>query len=152
MIISYLLGDCMQTKKTKELETWIEHANVEDLQLYMQDTKTITLPDYLHELLERKQLSKAMVIQEAQLPRTYAYQIFQGIKQPGRDKILQLAFAMHLQIEEANRLLKIAGLSPLYAKQKRDAILLFALHHHLNLYDTNLYLDEYHLSLLGNYE
>lgn len=142
----------MQTKNTKELEQWIQSAKDEDIDNLIESLNDIRLSDYLEQLLTIKKLPKADVIQASMLPRTYAYQIFQGIKQPSRDKVLQLAFAMKLTIEESDRLLKVAGFSPLYAKKKRDAVLLFAMKQQWNLYHVNEYLNESNLPLLGNYD
>lgn len=142
----------MYKKDTKELEQWITSAHINDLDGFLRDYDDVSFLSYLNEFMNKKQLSKSEVIIKSQLPRTYAYQIFQGLKQPGRDKILQLAFALALDIEETNRLLKSAGKSPLYAKTKRDALILYALQKKLDLYTLNIYLDEYHFPLLGNYD
>ena len=96
-------------------------------------------------------MDKAEVILESQIPRTYAYQIFQGSKQAGRDKILQLAFAMKLDLEETNRLLTIANHPLLYAKKQRDAILIFSISNRYSLMETNELLYEFHQELLGSF-
>ena len=74
------------------------------------------LSEYLNELLESKGLARIDVIREAGLNETFGYQIFVGQRNPSRDKVLQIAFAMHLDLREANRLLRIAGVSDLYCK------------------------------------
>ena len=109
----------------------------------------ITLPDYLKRLCNERGLVAARVISEAQIERSYGYQIFRGIRKPSRDKILQLAFGMHLNIEETTKLLRIAGRSPLYPRLKRDAIIAYCLKEQLSVYETQEYLGEYGLSLLG---
>lgn len=137
--------------KTKNLETILKHANdakKNQIILNIQDCK---LFDHLHSLLESKHLDKAEVILESQIPRTYAYQIFQGSKQAGRDKILQLAFAMKLDLEETNRLLTIANHPLLYAKKQRDAILIFSISNRYSLMETNELLYEFHQELLGSF-
>lgn len=138
--------------KTSDLETILKHANEIQRDQIMNQIHEVSLPLYLRQLLTEKQLDKAKVIAESQLPRTYAYQIFQGSKQAGRDKILQLAFAMHLSLEETNRLLTIAGHAHLYAKRKRDAIFIFALSNHYSLMETNELLEELEQELLGSFQ
>lgn len=90
------------------------------------DVEQRTLSDYLQELLDIHKLERADVIRASQLNETYAYQLFAGQrKKPSRDKILQLVFAMGLTLREADRVMKLAGVSPLYCKNRRDAIIIF---------------------------
>lgn len=81
----------------------------------------------LNRLLEEKGLVRVEVIRAAGLNETFGYQIFVGQRNPSRDKVLQLAFAMGLTMRETNRLLRAAGVSDLYCKSRRDAILIFCL-------------------------
>ena len=101
------------------------------------DIKTQTLSRYLRQLLEDKGLKRVDVIHEAGLNETYGYEIFIGEKKnPSRDKLIALAFAMRLTLLEANRLLKIGGLNELYCKNRRDAIIIFCLSHGYSLSKT----------------
>lgn len=86
-----------------------------------------SLSECLNRLLEEKGLVRAEVIRAAGLNETFGYQIFVGQRNPSRNKVLQLAFAMGLSLREANRLLRAAGASDLYCKSRRDAILIFCL-------------------------
>lgn len=84
-----------------------------------------TLSEHLSALLESRGLARIDVIREAGLNETFGYQIFVGQRNPSRDKVLQIALAMHLDLRETNRLLRIAGASDLYCKNRRDAIVIF---------------------------
>lgn len=86
-----------------------------------------SLSDYLTALLKEKGLKRSEVVREAGLNATFGYQIFTGARMASRDKLLQLAFAMGLTLREANRLLRCGGASALYCKDRRDAIIIFAL-------------------------
>ena len=57
---------------------------------------------------------------------TFGYQIFKGTRKASRNKVLQLAFAMRLNLRETDRLLQAAGVNELYCKDRRDAIIIFA--------------------------
>ena len=96
-----------------------------------------SLPEYLQYLLDAHNLVRSKVIREAQLNETFGYQIFMGHRNPTRDKVLQLAFAMHLPLQETNRLCQAAGVNPLYAKNRRDAILIFSLDNGFSLQKAN---------------
>ena len=92
-----------------------------------------SLPDYLQQLLDEKGLERAQVVREAGLNETYGYQIFMGQRNPGRNKLLQLAFAMGMSLKEANRTLQAAGVNELYCKNRRDAIIIFCIDHGYSL-------------------
>lgn len=85
-----------------------------------------SLAEYLQQLLDEKGLERSKVVREAGLNDTFGYQIFKGTRKASRDKVLQLAFAMHLGLRETDRLLQAAGANELYCKNRRDAIIIFA--------------------------
>ena len=126
-------------KNTDDLIKDLESArNIDD---YISSNKIhfadISLSDYLHKLLKEKKLIKADVIKRSELQQNYAYQIFNGVKNPTRDKVLCIAFGMGLNLAETQQLLKSCGLPFLYAKHKRDSIIIFAVNKQLNLIQTN---------------
>lgn len=85
------------------------------------------LPELLEHFLASKSLTKADVIRDSGLDRTYAYQIFSGLHRPGREKLLCLAFGLHLTVPETQRLLKTARAAPLYPRVRQDVLILEAL-------------------------
>ena len=108
--------------------------------------------EYLSALSEEKGMSKAEVIHQSGIPRTYAYQLYQGTRRPSRDKVLILAIVLGCTIEECDRLLTLAAHQHLYAKDPRDALILFSIHHHDTLEQVEERLNEYGMALLRNYE
>ena len=141
----------MQKQKTKDLEDILKKAGALEKDRILKEIRDVSFVDYINEILLEKDLEKSDIIRDAQIPRTYAYQIFQGSKQAGRDKILQLAIAMKLNLEETNRLLTVAHNNHLYAKQQRDAILIFGISKQYSLMEINELLDEFHHELLGDF-
>lgn len=97
----------------------------------------LDLPSYAHMLIEEKSLKKADVIHDAALNQTFGYQILAGQRNASRDKVIQLAFGLHTSLIETQRLLKRAGLSELYVKNRRDAIVILAIENKLTIYQTN---------------
>ena len=95
------------------------------------------LPDYLQQLLDEKALERANVVREAGLDATYGYQIFMGQRNPTRNKVLQIVFALKCTLQEANRVLQAAGHNELYCKNRRDAIIIFCLDHGRTLRETD---------------
>ena len=137
-------------KSTDELLNILK--NTSNISSYMQnqaENLTIFSPcEYLENLLSKKSLSKSECIKQSGLDRTYCYQIFSGIKTPSRDKLLALSFGMKLTTDEVQQLLKHTGYSPLYPRDKRDSILLFAFNRRLSIEDANALLFEMEFTLL----
>lgn len=111
-----------------------------DAQSYLSshDSLDRSLSDYLQDLLDAHGQKRSEAIRASELNETYGYQLFAGQrKKPSRDKLLQLAFGMKLTLLEADRLMKIAGVSPLYCKNRRDAIMIFCLEKGYSLQKAN---------------
>ena len=96
-----------------------------------------TLAEYLQQLLEQKHLERARVVRMADLNETFGYQIFTGARNPSRNKVLQIAFAMALTLKETNRALSASGASTLNCKNRRDAIIIFCLDRGCSLQKVN---------------
>lgn len=88
-----------------------------------------TLADYAHELLEARGLTRAAVIRASGLNATFAYQVFQGERGIGRDHTIMLAFGLGCSLVETQRLLRLAGVSELWCKVRRDAIIIHCVDH-----------------------
>ena len=69
------------------------------------------------------------MIRNAELNEIYGFQIFAGKRTPSRDKLICLCIAMGLTLDETQATLKIAGLAPLYPKNKKDSVILFGIQH-----------------------
>lgn len=91
--------------------------------------KRLSLSDYLQQLLDEHGLRRIDVIHAASLNETFGYQVFTGARQASRDKLLQIAFAMGLSMQETRRLLQAGHANELYCKNRRDAIIIFCLTH-----------------------
>ena len=139
------LGKSKRPRKKKRVEEPLTEELLKEL-LAAPDPTSFTdqhditqrdLPAYLQQLLDEKGLSRPAVIREAGLNETFGYQIFMGQRGASRDKLLQLIFAMRCTLREANRILGAAGVSQLYCKNRRDAIIIFCLDKGLSLFRTN---------------
>ena len=106
------------------------------------------LAQLLTELLQRKGLHKSHVIKSAELSEVYGYQIFSGIRIPERKKLLCLAVAMKLNIDETQQLLKCAGYSQLYVKLPFDSVMLYGFCKGLSVIEINELLYKYNLETL----
>lgn len=127
----------MAERLTEEL--LYELLNSSNVDAYLGNTETCnkTLAEYLQELLNEKHLERSHVVRMANLNETFGYQIFVGQRNPSRNKVLQIAFAMALSLRETNRALTYAGLSELYCKNRRDAIIIWCIDHSYSLVKVN---------------
>lgn len=91
------------------------------------------LIEYLEMLLQRSGMKKADIIKKAGLTPVYGYQIFDGRREPKRDKVIQLAIGFSLSMEETQKLLKKAGHNELYPKVKRDVLLIYAVNNGMDI-------------------
>ena len=60
-----------------------------------------------------------------------------GEKKPSRDKLIAIAFGLHLNVEETQRMLKLGRHSELYARVARDAVILFAIQREKDIWETD---------------
>lgn len=108
----------------------------------------IDLRDYLNGLLEEKGIEKSEVIRRSGLDRTYAYQIYSGLKKPSRDKLLALGFGMGMNLEEIQVMLQVARYPTLYPRDERDSVIIFGIHHRSSIQEVNELLYEMKMSII----
>ena len=133
-------------KQTDELLKELE--NTSDINQYLSTNRDELIEQnvakYLNELLEKKEnLTKSKIIKSTSLSESYIYDIFRGEKSnPSRNKLLQIAFAMSLDLETTQKLLKIAKVGILYPRIKRDSIIIFALNKNLDFFECENLLEQ----------
>lgn len=126
----------------------------------LQRDKNLSLEDLLNELpnltfsllldtfCEQKSISKSQLIKKTTLDRTYAYQIMNETKIPSQDKVIQLALGLNLNLHDTNMLLTLSNNKSLYPKIKRDALIIFCIHHQYTVIQTNELLQDYQFPIL----
>ena len=137
-------------KTTEELEHELRKAtNILDyLEQNTGEMHLDSLPTYLNQWLEQKQLKKIDVVRGSNLTKAYVYQIFQGKKQPSRDKIIALAFGLELNVDETQTLLTQAGYGKLYPRDPRDTLLIFAIQQGQDIIAANELLYDHNIEVL----
>lgn len=131
-------------KRTEDLVS--EIITGADISSYMNANQdeflNISLHEHLKKLLSKMHLRVSQVV-ERSYKGEYVYQVFRGIKHPGRDIVLCIALAMGLNLEETKLLLRIAHMPFLDARNRRDSIIIFAVNRKLTVPDTNDILYEF---------
>lgn len=93
--------------------------------------------EMLQGLFQKKSISKAALAKSAGMSEVYLYQLFSGGRNPSRNRIICLCFGLSATLEEAQELLRGSGNAQLYAKDRRDAIIIYGLTRHLTLEEVN---------------
>ncbi len=92
------------------------------------------IKDFWETAIEKSGYSKSNIINKSDFSYCYFYDVINGRKIPGRDKIIRLILTMHLSVDECQEALRISGRSALYPRIKRDAIILFAISNGYSIY------------------
>lgn len=129
-------------KETDALFQELKKSNIKDfLANNPKEVNQLKLSNYLELLLEQKQLNKADVVANSCLDSTYAYHILAGRKNPSRHKIIALALAMGLSLDETQHALQYANEGILYPRNSWDAIIIFAIEHKQSVIETDVLLE-----------
>lgn len=129
----------MQERNTKDLEKELSVcAEISDFLAQNQEyMHSASVAEQLRYYMEKQSLSRSEVITRSGLNDIYAHQIFSGKRRPSRDKLLCLCFGLKLEPEQVQVFLRDCGYAVLYAKNRRDSIILFALYKEMSLLKLN---------------
>lgn len=101
------------------------------------------LREHIESLLKEKRLTIAKAARRGQMSESYLYKINQGVKTNiSRDRVIQICFGFGLDIDESQRLLRIAKVGELYPRLVRDSIICFCLEKHIDIIECDKQLDE----------
>lgn len=119
----------MERKPTDELLKQLNNCN--NIDEYFKDNEdyliNTTIAEYLYDIFNEKCLVKSRVFKKAEIDEIYGYQIFGGRKNPSRNTLLAICIGARFTLNEIQAALKIAGFAPLYAKNKRDSIIIYGI-------------------------
>lgn len=101
--------------RSTDISSFLDSEHIVDLEF----------TDYLHDVLERHGLTRADVVRASGLNPTVVYDIFAGKSRPGRDNAIMLSLGLDCDLQETQRLLRLSGVSELWCKQRRDAIIIW---------------------------
>jgi len=126
-------------KDSKDLQK--ELMNAPDLSRFLSENQEVFnnkgFAELLQELFTKKDISKAALAKNAGMSEVYLYQIFSGSRNPSRNRILCLCFGLGATLDETQDLLKSSGQAQLYAKDRRDAIIIYGLSRSMTLAEIN---------------
>ena len=126
-------------KATDDLKQ--ELMNASDLNSFLNANTDLIqnedIQEKLNELFIKSTLSKAELARRSGISEVYLHQLFSGRRKPSRDRLICLAIGLEISIEETQELLRHCGQAELYARSKRDAVIIYGISHKMNLPEIN---------------
>lgn len=106
--------------------------------------------DYMKGLLKQRGLKQQDVFLAADISERYGYKLINEEKHTRqRDTILRLCYAAKLTLDETQRALKLYGMSPLYPRIARDAVLIVAFNNGIyDIHEVNSLLEKHNMEAL----
>ena len=147
----------MQEKATDELDKILANVRPEQINTYYKNNRQYMAEGkkafyyYMKDVLESKNILLKDVYSFAGVTESYGSKILTMEKHTkNRDLIIRFCIAGHFLLGETNRALKLYGMSPLYAKDKRDACLIVAINNRkYDLFEIDNLLEEHGLPQLS---
>jgi len=139
----------MDKKSTTELLQILKSTDSEaGLEEYVQridkpETQVKSFSEFLDSLPEFHNRKPSEIIRDSNIERTYGYQIFNGRKLPGRDKVIMISLALHLNLDMTQKALAAAKAPALYPRDRRDAIIIYAVEHGMSVDEACDLLNEF---------
>ena len=128
----------MNEKNTDTLQQELMSTNNLDRFLTENDAsfRDVPLQEAIQCIFDEKGMSKAQLAKQSGISEVYLHQLFSGRRFPSRSRLLCLCFGLGATVDEAQSLLQQARHAPLYSRDRRDAIIIFALSHHMTLFEV----------------
>ena len=121
----------MEEKSTSMLMNILKTADKAGLGAYRRQylkEGSVDFTSYMDRLIAEKKLKRQDIFQRADIPQKYGYKLLTGERHTtDRDKLMRIFLAMGLDLKEVQRGLKLYGMSELYPKFSRDAVLIIAI-------------------------
>lgn len=129
----------MNEKNTDTIQQELMSTNNLDRFLTENDAsfRDVPLQEAIQCIFDEKGMSKAQLAKQSGISEVYLHQLFSGRRFPSRSRLLCLCFGLGATVDEAQSLLQQARHAPLYSRDRRDAIIIFALSHHMTLFEVN---------------
>ena len=106
------------------------------------DFLDIPLSRYLKALIDKRAYSKAQVIRDSGINRRFFFDILADKRKPTRNYVLSILIPLQTPLKNVQWLLRATGYAQLYARDKRDSVIIFCINHQSSVKYCNLMLDK----------
>lgn len=124
----------VKKKSTSELDQLLGKMNPDRVQDYLRENQedifegNNAFSQYMRDMFKEKGYTQQEIFMRADMPERYGYKLISGEKHTvQRDVIIRLCLAGRFDLTETNRALKLYGMSQLYSKVPRDAVIIVAI-------------------------
>ena len=122
------------TDSTEELLSFINTLE--------KDYPDMSFSDHFKQYLDNFKGNRQTLSRLSQVDKDYIYQITSGKKKADRDKIIALCLAIGMTDQECIRCLERSNYGILYAKNKRDSVIIYAFRNSYSVLQLNQKLSE----------
>jgi hypothetical protein len=119
----------MAVDSTKKLCTFID-----ELKTTYSD---MSFAEYFNRYMADFEGSRQTLARSSQIGKDYIYPILKGTKKPERDKIIALCLTVGMTDQECTRCLERSNYGILYAKNQRDAVIIYAFRNRFSVMQLN---------------
>ncbi len=98
-----------------------------------ENVTALTFSQRLTGLMRERGMNTSRLVEQSLMSKSFVYQLCSGERKPSRDMVLRLALLLKAGTEETQRLLCSADRGALYPKNRRDALIIYALKERLDV-------------------
>lgn len=127
----------MTEKSTDELKNILGSVHPENVAKFLEENRAsmigeeLSFSSYMKGIFKEHDILQQEVFLLADIPERYGYKLLSEEKHTKqRDIILRICFAAKMTLEETQRALRIYGMSELYVRVPRDAVLTVCFNEH----------------------
>ena len=112
------------------------------------DFLDIPLSRYLKALIEKRGFTKARVIRDSGINRRFFFDILSDKRKPTRNYVLRILIALKIPLKNVQWLLRATGYAQLYARDRRDSVVIYCINHKVDVRECNEMLQRINLEEL----
>lgn len=113
------------------------------------NTEKANYNNYIKDLIYGRGLTIREALRFAGMKESYGRKVINGEKSSNRDNVLRVCISAGFTLKETNRVLKLNNMRSLYAKDKRDAVIMLAINDGVSsTYDVDDMLTDNELPIL----
>lgn len=131
-----LVYELEQAKTTQEFQEFLKTNDVE--------MHRDSFGDYVIKLCAKYELTPSFIQTQIAISKSQFYSLINGTRNPSKESVIKIVFGLKVNVNEANELLRAAGLHALDPRNREDAIIMFGIEKKKDASKIEELLQEYH--------
>ena len=103
----------------------------------VKDFLDVPLCRYLKVLIQKRGYTKAQVIRDSGINRRFFFDILADKRKPARNYVLRILIALKIPLKNIQWLLRATGYAQLYARDRRDSVIIYCINHRISVDECN---------------